>query len=72
MVYLKEGEIPFFGRRQLEDSLPTLESPDQHLYLSNGSSFTLAGLLIFSVLVMESSFLNLVAFHFRYTIYSFV
>jgi len=30
---LKERGFPFFGRRQLQDSLPTLESPDQHLYL---------------------------------------
>jgi len=41
---LREGEIPFFGPRHMEDSLPTLESLDQHLYLFNGSSFTLAGI----------------------------
>jgi len=67
---LKERGFPFFDPRQLEDSLPTLESPDQQLYLFNGSSFILADLLIFSVMVSESSFLHLVAFHLWFTEYS--
>jgi len=69
---LKEGEIPFLVVGRWKIRSPALESLDQQLYLFNGSSFTLAGLLIFSVLVMESSFLDLVASHFRYTIYSSV
>ena len=69
---LKEGEIPFLVVGRWKIRSPTLESLDQHLYLFNGSSFTLVGILIFLVLVGESSSLLLEAFHFRYTKYSSV
>ena len=72
MVNLKEGEIPFFGRQQTGNSLPTMESLDQYLYLFNGSSFTLAVILTSSVLVRESSSLHLGAFHSWLTEYSSV
>jgi len=69
---LREGEIPFLVVGRWKIRSPTLECLDQHLYLFNGSSFTLAVILIFSILVRESSFFNLVAFHYRYTIYNSV
>ena len=69
---LKEGEIPFLvvGRRKIRSTFCKVLINNFTFF--NGSSFTLAGLLIFSVLVRESSFLDLVAFRFRYTIYSSV
>jgi len=69
---LREGEIPFLVVGRWKIRSPSLERLDQHLYLFKGSSFTLAVILTSSVLVMESSFLDLVAFHFRYTKYSSV
>jgi len=66
---LKEGEIPFLvvGRWKIRS---TIHKAKIKIYtFFNGSSFTLAGILFFSVLVRESSFLDLVAFHFRFTKY---
>jgi|SRR5665647_625502 len=69
---LKEGEIPFLfvGRRKIRSQL--WKALIHNFTFFNGSSFKLAVILIFSVLVRESSFLHLVAFHFRFTEYSSV
>jgi len=69
---LREGEIPFFVVGRLKIRSTFCKALINNFAFFNGSSFTLAVILTSSVLVRESSFLDLVAFHFRYTIYSSV
>src|SRR5674476_1060309 len=64
---LREGEIPFLvvGRRKIRSTF--CKALINNFKFFNGSSFTIAGLLTSSVLVRESPFLHLVAFHFRHS-----
>jgi len=67
---LKEGEIPFWSSADGRFAPQLWNALIKIFTFFNGSSFTLAGILIFSKLVRESSFLNLVAFHSWLTEYS--
>ena len=68
---LKEGEIPFLvvGRRKIRSIF--FRVLNNNFTFFNGSSFIVAGFLT-SVLVRESSFLHLGAFHYLFTEYRLV